>query len=211
VARKRTKRATLHTFLELEAQLNELSISVEREEWIRDRLRAGKNLTEVAREASVDVGIVQRIKDGKSGFDKEAFEVIMGQIKEFCSQLQLPPRPSIFFGAERPYAEWFCDKLGWRWKSSADYAEYGNARNHLLTHLAEISARRQRDNLREKAQQRHKETANRNIALAQEYLRRRNPNQSASALKESIGRKADLVRSTSIAAIDDGLRRLGKR
>jgi hypothetical protein len=123
--------------------------------------------------------------------------------------------PSIFFGAEsRPYAEWFCDKLGWRWKSSADYVEYGNARNHLLTHLAEVFARKQRHNLREKARQRHKETANRDIALAQEYQRVRkngSSKKSASALKEYIGGKARLSRSTSIAAIDNGLRLLGKR
>jgi hypothetical protein len=166
------KRPTVHSFLELEGQLNELC-------------------------------------GGKSDFDVEAAEEIIGRIKEICSRL-----PPLFFGAEsRPYGEWFCEKLKRRGKSSGDYLDYSIARSRLLEHFAEIHVKRQTHNLKEKARQRHQENADRNIALAYEYLRIRNKGspRSDSALKEDIGRKSLLKRSASIAAIDDGLRRLGNR
>jgi hypothetical protein len=212
VANKRTKRPTVHSFLDLEARLNQLSISVDREDFIRDLLRAGKGLIEVAREAGVDVSIVQRIKDGKSGFDKEVVEGIISHIKEICSQLQLPPvqLPPYVLGAEGPYAEWFCEKLRSRGRSSGDFVDYLHARDRLLTQLAEISTKKQRQILKERGRQRHEEAADRNIKLAEEFRRKYKPGSppSASALKAAIGAKEGLTRSAAIAAVDDGLRRL---
>jgi hypothetical protein len=178
VANKRTKRPTLHSFPELEAQLNELS---------------GKSYP------------------NEEAIPRQLINGIIGQIKEICSQLPFDP---VFWGAEsRPYAEWFCEKLRSRWRSSGDCLDYSTERTRLLTHLAEISTKKQRQILKEKGRQRHEETADRNIKLAGEFLRKYKPgsNQSASALKASIGAKRSLTRSAAIAAVDDGLRHLRKR
>jgi hypothetical protein len=139
-------------------------------------------------------------------------ERIIGQIKEICSQLPFAP---VCFGAEsRPYAEWFCEKLRWRLKSSGHWLDYSIERGRLLGYFGEIHVKKQIQNLKEEARQRHQAKAGRNIDLAQEFLRIRGNDSRASdsALKERIGWKAHhLRRSAAIAAVDDGLRRLGKR
>jgi hypothetical protein len=138
-------------------------------------------------------------------------EGIIRQIAEICSQLPFGP---VFFGAEsRPYAEWFCEKLRSRWRSSGDCLDYSIERTRLLTHLAEISTKKQRQILKERGRQRHEKAADRNIKLAEEFRRKYKPGSppSASALKANIGVKEHLTRSAAIAAVDDGLRRLRKR
>jgi hypothetical protein len=202
---RRTRRPTLNSFLDLEAQFNDLLsrqsiLSELTEEEIEARLAPRQDMVAIERE----------------------IEAIIGQIKDICSQMPLDVslgRLSEF----SDYGELFVSKLCRRWRSLEDYLEYGQERNRLLVHLTEINVEKQRKNLGKNNQQRHRKTANRNIELAQEFLRRRKQGSHLSdcALKEDIGRSNSLVdpnggpvrlsRTTSIDAIDDGLGRLGKR
>jgi hypothetical protein len=96
---------------------------------------------------SMNGGDVQLVYSVRSRRIDPAEEII-GQIKEICSQL--PP-----VGLEkRCYGEWFVEKFRRRWKLSLTFVDYLQEKNHLLTHLAEISAKKRGQNLREKGRQR---------------------------------------------------------
>ena len=81
-------------------------------------------------------------------------------------------------------------------------------RAHLLTSLAEISARKQKQAPEEFRLQLSARAAKRNKKMALEYLSEREKNKSISpsALMAKIGKRHDLKRSAAIAGIKQGLK-----
>jgi hypothetical protein len=92
-------------------------------------------------------------------------------------------------------------------RSSGDFVEYVNARNHLIALLDEESAHKRMSNLGKNPR---KNNVSRNMEMASEFLRRRKNNSaiSASELKKQVGKKFGLGRTAAIDAVGKGLRLL---
>jgi hypothetical protein len=129
-------------------------------------------------------------------------------IRYICNKL-FPDRPDpldLFTG--KRFGERFVILLRRRWRSSEDASYYELERAHLLTKLAEISARKQKQAPEEYRWQRSARVAERNKRMALEFLSEREKNKSVSpsALIAKIGKRYDLERSAAIAGIKQGLK-----
>ena len=132
---------------------------------------------------------------------------VEARVKDICKQT-IPDRDP--FGE---FGERFIYRMRRRWRSAADFAEYGTYRDLLLNRLREISEEKHKQAAEKGRRQRAAEKSERDKRMAEEYLQKKalpsNKYKSDSALKAEIGSKHDdLGRSASIEAINRGLKSL---
>jgi hypothetical protein len=138
--------------------------------------------------------------------DADAQAEVEARLKDICKQT-IPDRDP-FFGE---FGERFIYRMRRRWKSSADFAEYGMDRDLLLNRLRETSEEKHKQAAEKGRRQRAVEISERNKQMAEEFLQKRKnlPSHiSGSALKAEIGKHHGLGRSASIEAINRGLKSL---
>jgi hypothetical protein len=137
-------------------------------------------------------------------------EEVEAQIKEFCDRLYPDPQATLLCpdGKLRTGGERFYFLFAKRWRSSGDYIDYVIERDRVFVRIAETSARKHRENLKDLNRKRWNKNS-RDMQMAREFLRLKSTSDvSDTKLKWRIGRRHNLGRSASNDAINKGLQLL---
>jgi hypothetical protein len=134
---------------------------------------------------------------------------VQARIEAICDLVDSPTAGFDFVRLRRRSSgERFVSLLRNRWHSSQSAIDYLQERNGLLARLGEVSADKHRRILKENKQVHADFIVNRDRQMAQEFLRKRHSSTSDSACCAEIGKRHNLVRSTSIEAVKRGLKAL---
>jgi hypothetical protein len=124
---------------------------------------------------------------------EQAIHSTLVEIKEICTEISF---------------DGFIEKLFRRGKSPQDYS---NLCNKIAARLHEKEVERESSSFRKAGVTRRRKTSDRDVEMALEYIRDREPNGSTlrnTGLMERIGKRYGVTRSPSIAAVKKGLKRL---
>jgi hypothetical protein len=115
----------------------------------------------------------------------------------------------------RPFGDRFVHLLSNRLRSTAHFAEYSSLRDFLLNRLREVSEEQHKQASEDHRRRCAAENSDRNRQMAEAFLSQKSnqhSQKSDSAMKAEIGKKLfGLSRSTSIVAINQGLKSLSKQ